>query len=104
MFLRILFVSISVFILNIPFGYWRANVKKFGLQWVLAVHIPVPFIIALRIFEHIGFAWYTYVFLVAAFFLGQKFGAFLHKYLLRHHHIVTSCLIMDVIRGTKRED
>ena len=98
MFLRLLIISLGVFIFNIPFGYWRANVKKFSWQWVLAIHIPVPFIIALRIFEHIGFAWYTYVFLVAAFFLGQRFGAWLHKYLLEHDEFVSSCLIMDAMR------
>ncbi len=42
---KLIIVSIIVFSINIPFGYWRANVKKFSLQWILAVHIPVPFII-----------------------------------------------------------
>ena len=71
--------TLLVFIFNIPFGYWRANVKKFSLQWILAIHIPVPFIIALRIFSNLGFAWHTYVFLVAAFFIGQQIGYQLHK-------------------------
>ena len=33
-------VALVVFLLNIPFGYWRANVRKFSLQWGLAIHIP----------------------------------------------------------------
>lgn len=72
-------VSVLVFIVNIPFGYWRANVKKFSLQWFLAIHIPVPFVIFLRYNCNIGFKFYTYIFLVSAFFLGQRAGAFINK-------------------------
>jgi len=72
-------VTILVFIIDIPFGFWRASVRKLSLQWFLAIHIPVPFIILLRIYGGIGFAFYTYIFLVGAFFLGQRFGAYLYK-------------------------
>ncbi|PLX18449.1 MAG: hypothetical protein C0597_06220 [Marinilabiliales bacterium] len=83
--------------LNIPFGYWRINVKRFSLQWFLAIHIPVPFIIALRIFTDIGFEWQSYVFLVASFFVGQKIGGLIHKYLDKMGD-VGSCLVMDLKR------
>jgi hypothetical protein len=95
---KILIISIIIFVINIPFGYWRANVKAYSLQWFLAIHIPVPLIIALRIGSGIGFAWYTYVFLIAAFFLGQKTGAFLIKKIKRACHCVSSCLVMDLYR------
>lgn len=88
-------ISLVVLVLNIPFGYWRANVKDYSFQWFLAVHIPVPFIIALRIFSEIGFAWYTYVFLISAFFIGQKTGGIIHKYMEKIKD-VSSCLIMDL--------
>ncbi|NOY50110.1 MAG: hypothetical protein GXO88_06075 [Chlorobi bacterium] len=101
MILNLIIVTITVFVLNIPFGYWRANVKKFGLQWALSVHIPVPFIILLRIYSNIGFAWYTYIFLVSAFFFGQRLGAWIHKNRLLHHKLTTSCLVMDVARRPK---
>ena len=68
-------VTIAVFLLNLPFGYWRGKVKKFSLQWFLAVHLPVPFVIALRFLGGLGFQWFTYPFLVGAFFLGQYVGA-----------------------------
>lgn len=93
--IKLLIISAIVLTFNIPFGYWRANVKKFSLQWVLSVHIPVPFIIALRIFSHIGFIWYTYLFLVSAFFIGQKLGAFIYKN-LKKNTSVSSCMIMDL--------
>ncbi len=101
MVLNLIIVSLLVFVLNIPFGYWRANVKKFSLQWALAIHIPIPFIIALRIYESIGFAWYTYIFLVGAFFLGQQFGAYLLKVIKQNCNNSTSCLIMDLVRCYK---
>jgi len=96
MIIRLIIVTIGVFILNIPFGYWRANVKKLSLQWVLAVHIPVPIIIALRIIVSIGFAWYTYIFLVGAFFLGQLYGAYLLEDKKKQGKQISSCLVMDI--------
>lgn len=76
--MKILLVAIAVFLFNLPFGYWRSKVKKFSLQWFLAIHLPVPFVILLRIYSNIGFELYTYPIIVGAFFLGQFIGA---KYL-----------------------
>lgn len=73
--MKITLVAIAVLLLNLPFGYWRSKVKKFSLQWFLAIHIPVPFVILLRIYSNIGFELYTYPVLVSSFFLGQFIGA-----------------------------
>jgi hypothetical protein len=95
----LLIVGFITFILNIPFGYWRANVKRFSLQWYLAIHLPVPAIIALRIFGGIGFHWTTYVVLVGAFFLGQFLGGKIYSRRSHQHKSpLTSCLVMDVYR------
>ncbi len=94
----LIIVTLVVFLLNIPFGYWRDNVKKFSLQWILAVHIPVPIIIALRLLTTIGFAWFTYVFLVGAFFLGQKLGGNIHRRISGSCSQSSSCLVMDLYR------
>ena len=69
------FVSLIVFIINLPFGYWRGGQKKYSLKWFLAIHIPVPIIILIRIYSDVGFDWYTYPLFVGAFFLGQLVGA-----------------------------
>lgn len=95
--LTLIINSIIVFILTIPFGYWRANVKRFSFQWYLSIHIPVPFIVALRIFSDIGFSWYTYLFLVTAFFLGQKLGSYIYTY-LKKLNTVSSCLFKDLYK------
>ena len=95
---KLIIITILVFVLNIPFGYWRANVKMFSTQWFMAIHIPVPFIVALRILSGIGFGWQTYLFLAGSFFLGQKLGAMMLKRVHRYCNQDTSCLVMDLLR------
>ena len=94
----LILISIVVFLLNIPFGYWRANVRRFSAQWFLAIHIPVPFIVAVRILGDIGFSWYTYVFLVSGFFLGQQSGAVIWRWVRAHCLGKSSCMVMDLYR------
>ena len=97
--MNLILVTIFVFVFNLPFGYWRANVKKFSLQWTLAIHIPVPFVILVRIYSNIGFQFYTYPILVGAFFLGQLAGNFLHTRRKNLGHTpLTSCLVMDLFK------
>ncbi len=67
-------VAFAVFLINLPFGYWRANSEKFSKQWFLAIHIPVPFVILLRIFSDIGWHFITFPVLIFSFFLGQFLG------------------------------
>lgn len=95
--LNLLYVAIIVLIINIPFGYWRKSVKKFSLQWILAVHVPVPFVIALRFLSGLGFQFITYPALVGAFFLGQLIGAKIYSHRKALLKIpLTSCLIWDL--------
>lgn len=85
----------------IPFGYWRANVRKYSMQWIFAIHIPVPFIVILRIYSDIGFAWHTYVFFIVAFFLGQCAGAKISTWYREKYENVSSCLFCDLITFLK---
>lgn len=98
--IELIFVSFLILVFNIPFGYWRANVKRFSLQWYLAIHIPVPFIILLRVITDVGFGWQTYIYLVIAFFIGQRLGAFFRNQLKKHME-VSSCLFMDLFKLSK---
>ncbi len=99
--LNLTIISLIIFVINIPFGYWRSNVKKFSLQWLLAVHIPIPFIVLLRIYSDIGFIWYTYPFLLGSFFIGQSTGSYIRVILKRHCKETTSFLLTDLIRCYK---
>lgn len=74
MILKLAIVTVLVFILNLPFGFWRSKVKKFSLKWFLYIHLPIPIVVFLRYQFELGFKWWTYPFLVAAFFLGQLSG------------------------------
>lgn len=97
--MSLFFIAIIVFIFNIPFGYWRANVKRFSLQWFMAIHLPVPFIIMLRLTAELGFEIITYAFLIAAFFLGQITGdRIFMKMKTSSPFPLTSCLCMDYFR------
>ena len=67
-------VAALVALVNIPFGFWRAGVRKFSPAWFLAVHLPVPIAIGLRFASGLGFRWATLPLFVAAFFGGQWLG------------------------------
>lgn len=72
--LKLVLLTVVVFLLNLPFGYWRAGVKKFSFKWFLYIHLPVPAVILLRICSDVGFAFYTYPLFAGAFFGGQIVG------------------------------
>ena len=72
-------VAAAVLALNIPFGYWRATTRKFSWQWILAVHLPVPAVIAMRILSGLGWQLTSFPVLIGAFFLGQFSGGRLKR-------------------------
>jgi hypothetical protein len=58
----------ATFLLNLPFGYWRARLRKFSPAWFVAIHAP--------------FRWGALPFFVAAYFGGQLVG---NRWRLRQH-------------------
>jgi hypothetical protein len=77
--LRFVLVALLVFLINIPFGVLRGKQKRFSFKWFLYIHLPIPFVIMLRIFSDVGFSFYTYPVLISVFFMGQFIG---RKYVL----------------------
>ena len=77
--MNLFLVTTAVLLFNIPFGFWRGGVKKYSLKWFMFIHLPIPAIILLRIYSNIGFAPDTYLFLVSAFFIGQKMGVYFYE-------------------------
>ena len=77
--MNLLFAAILDFLLNIPFGYWRAKEKRFSWQWFASIHFPIPFIIIIRYQFNLGFALYTYPIMLATFFVGQYLGKVLNR-------------------------
>ena len=68
-------ILVLVFLLNLPFGYWRAGLRKLSPAWFVAIHAPVPLVILLRWAFHLPFRWATLPVFVAAYFAGQAVGA-----------------------------
>ena len=66
---------VVTFVINLPFGYWRAGVRKFSPAWFVAVHAAVPLVVALRFALGLPFRWAIFPLFVAAYFGGQTVGA-----------------------------
>jgi hypothetical protein len=67
-------VALAVLIVNLPFGYWRAGLRKFSVPWFLAIHAPVPLVIGIRLLAGLGWHLGTVAVLAAAFLSGQLLG------------------------------
>ena len=76
---RLLAVAVGVFVLNLPFGFWRAGVRKLSLPWFVAVHAPVPVVVLMRYASGLGFQLASFPVLVGAFFAGQLAGGRLRR-------------------------
>ena len=72
----ILFLTLTAFILNLPFGYFRSTSAKFSFSWFLYIHVPIPFIIVLRWALNVDYRVVPVVVLAAAGgqFLGGRFN------------------------------
>ena len=64
---------------NLPFGAWRATVRKFSWRWFVAIHLPIPFIIVVRL--SFGLGWWFVPFMFASAVVGQVLGSWLFKVL-----------------------
>jgi hypothetical protein len=73
-------VAAIVLCLNLPFGYWRAQVQRFSTAWFLAIHLPVPLVVGLRILSGMGWRLATFPVLIGAFFAGQLLGGVLFRW------------------------
>jgi hypothetical protein len=65
----------ATFVVNLPFGWWRARLRKFSPAWFVAIHAPVPIVIAMRVVLGLPFRWVALPVFVAAYFGGQFVGS-----------------------------
>ncbi len=79
MMLTMFFVAMGVLVLNVPFGFWREGVRKFSLAWIFAVHLPIPFVVALRMSSGLGWSLHSFPFVIAAYMTGQYLGGALRR-------------------------
>lgn len=76
---RILLLTLLIFLVNLPFGYLRAGLRKLSATWFVAIHAPVVLIIAMRLALHLPFRVITLPLYVLAFFTGQSAGGWLRR-------------------------
>ena len=88
-------VAFLVFLLNLPFGYWRSSVPVRSRQWFLSIHLPVPAVIALRLLSGLGWQLASFPVLVGAFFLGQFVGGRLSRLFTRQPNIPSMTKLSD---------
>lgn len=67
-------IALVILALNVPFGFWRAGTRKYSLPWFLAIHVPVPIAVGLRMAAGVGFRLSVLPVFVGAFFAGQYLG------------------------------
>ncbi len=65
--------AILTFLVNVPLGYWRATLRKLSWQWFLAIHISIPFVVAMRLV--LGISWLYVPLFIALAVAGQVMGS-----------------------------
>jgi hypothetical protein len=72
--IKLLAVAGGVLVVNIPFGFWRAGVRKFSLVWFAAVHLPILLVVGMRLLSGLGWRLETFPVFLAAYLAGQYLG------------------------------
>ena len=65
------------FIVSLPCGYLRENFKKYSFMWFLLIHLPIPFIVLLRI--KAGLDWHVIPLTLGGSVAGQIVGGILNR-------------------------
>ena len=67
-------VALLVFLIGLPFGYWRASVRRKSGRWFLALLLPLSAVVALGVYLGLAFKPGSFLAVVAALCLGQFVG------------------------------
>lgn len=71
-------LTLITLILNLPFGYLRSMSKRFSLKWFLYIHIPIPFVVLMRIW--LGFSYHAIPVLLIGAVTGQLCGGYIYLF------------------------
>jgi hypothetical protein len=75
--LGIVGLTILAFVVSVPCGYLRQNYKKYSFMWFLLIHLPIPFIILLRV--KAGFGWQVIPLTLGGSVAGQIVGGIVSR-------------------------
>ena len=73
----ILLLCLSAVAVNLPFGFYRAGVPRLSLRWFLAIHLPVPLVIIMRLAS--GGSWDLVPLMFVCAALGQFGGGWVRS-------------------------
>lgn len=68
---------ILAFVISVPCGYIRQNYAKYSFMWFLMIHIPIPFIVFLRI--EAGVDWHVIPLTLGGAVAGQIVGGIVNR-------------------------
>lgn len=85
---------------NVPCGAWREHCRKFSPEWIVAVHLSVPFIAMLR--KAALMPKYAMIFTIAASIVGQTLGSRLERARLARKREALGLPSLEVARGRRR--
>ena len=94
---------LAIALLNVPFGYWRsyATENNKRLEWVLAIHLPVPAVFIARKLSGISLSMHCLPYIalyIVAFFMGQRIGSLFHSKLATRLKETSRCMFVDFLR------
>ncbi len=78
--------------INLPFGAYRATVRRLSWQWFVAIHLPIPFIIVMRL--SFGLGWWFVPFMLASAVTGQLLGSWSFN-LRRARHALSQAQVTE---------
>ena len=76
--MKLAILALLYVLINLPCGYLRAGVQKRSPLWFLYIHLPIPFVVLLRIFVF-KISWHALPLLVGCYALGQWGGGRLRR-------------------------
>ncbi len=65
------------FLVSVPCGYLRQNYSKYSFMWFLLIHLPIPFIVLLRL--KAGFGWQVIPLTLGGSVAGQIVGGYFSR-------------------------
>ena len=73
---RIAAVLVTVVLVTLPFGFYRAYTRKLSLRWFLAIHVPVVLVFLTRYEAHLSYVFipFTALAFASAQFMGARLG------------------------------
>ncbi len=68
---------ILALVISVPCGYIRQNYPKYSFMWFLLIHLPIPFIVLLRI--KAGLSWHFIPLTLGGSVAGQIIGGIVSR-------------------------